>query len=89
VIKFLLWNHNVIREIAVKDETRRALFEKAAVSPQVLADAFEISINSAYAAINAKQVPSAKVGGQHRIPSAWIRKELQLDAAAKLSTNAA
>jgi hypothetical protein len=66
----------------MKESTKKALFEKAAVSVKVACDAFDLSLNSGYAAIKNGEFPSEHIGGMYRIASAWIRKKLQLDGAA-------
>jgi hypothetical protein len=66
----------------VKDETKQALFEHAAVGPKLVADALNVSINSVYGGIGDGTVPAEKVKGQYRTPTAWLRKVLHLGSEA-------
>lgn len=62
------------------DEELRKALAGLTVPVEVAGRALGLSRNSAYAAVKAGQIPSLKIGGAIRVPTAPLRRMLGLDA---------
>jgi hypothetical protein len=61
----------------------KALKQQLAISVDDLALVFETDRKLVYDEVEAKKIPSFKVGRLIRIPSAWVRQKLGISAAAQ------
>jgi excisionase family DNA binding protein len=58
---------------------KRALIEEVSVSVEVAGQALGIKRSSAYAAIRNKELPFIKIGRRIAVPTAAIRRMLQIE----------
>ena len=71
--------------VSVADEKRlheaplRALTEEVSVPVEVAGEALGIGRNSAYSAIKSGEIPSVRIGRRIAVPTAAIRKMLQIE----------
>lgn len=64
------------------DGIKRALAEKVSVPVEVAGKAFGLSRAAAYAAVRNGQLPSVKIGKRYAVPTAALRRLLQIEEAA-------
>jgi excisionase family DNA binding protein len=57
----------------------RALREEPSISVELAGKALGIKRSSAYAAIHNKELPYIKIGRRIAVPTAWLRKKLQIE----------
>jgi excisionase family DNA binding protein len=60
---------------------KKQITEHLSVSVEVAAKVFNLGNNAAYRAVQAGQIPSIRIGGRIRVPTAPLRKMLGLEAA--------
>jgi hypothetical protein len=64
------------------DDIKRALAEKVSVPVEVAGKAFGLSRAAAYKAVREGQLPSVKIGSRYAVPTAALRRLLQIEEAA-------
>ncbi len=57
----------------------RALREEPSISVELAGKALGIQRSSAYAAIRSGELPHVKIGRRIAVPTAWIRRKLQIE----------
>jgi helix-turn-helix protein len=63
----------------VRGALLRALTEEVSVPVEVAGEALGIGRNSAYSAIKTGQIPSVRIGRRIAVPTAAIRRMLQIE----------
>ena len=63
------------------DDLKRKLHDDTAVKVEVAAKAFNLGRNACYRAVATGDIPSIRIGGAIRVPTAAIRKMLGIEAA--------
>jgi hypothetical protein len=62
----------------MESDVKKQIEEKLTVSVYVAAEVFGINRNAAYAAVRSGQLPSIRIGGKIAIPTAPLRRMLQM-----------
>jgi hypothetical protein len=65
----------------MNDDLKSLLSRPTASVPETGRICFGYGINASYRAAERGTIPTIKIGGKLRVPTAWIKRTLQLDAA--------
>ncbi len=63
-------------------DIKRTLIERVSVPVEVAGKAFGLSRAAAYAAVRNGQIPSLRIGTRYAVPTAALRRLLQIEEAA-------